>query len=180
MNNTNKVSYKDYRSTYLNFASKYAIEGPISLDALNTVIYYMNSEYLDNDTFSRISDSNYVCEESTSTDYIQKSINEIKSYNINSYYKGENPILLSDAIIRSDQKQVLNYIEKLIKNIRELPQEEAIDSYIKLKDIIMHKSLEGYDLLNSKQQRFIEEINIPVANNLVDYRKDAKQYKITQ
>ena len=178
MNNVFNISYTEYRSTYLNFASKYAIEGPISYDTLNTIIYYMNSEYLDNYTIDKISDSNYVCQDNLTNDYIQKAIEELKKYNINAYYKGETPILLSDTIIIKNQIQALLYIENLLKNIKDLPQEEAINSYVELKDIILHKNLENYKFLNNKQQSLIEKIYLPVANNLFDYRNNAKQYKL--
>ena len=174
----NKITFNDYKKTYLNFASVYGIEGPLSLETINTIMYYMNSEFMDNDALNKILDMDYICQDNLTTDYIAKAIEEIKNYNTNSYYKQQESIKLSDAVIMEEHKQVIKYIEDLVLKIRELPQDEAINSYIELKDIITHKSMKEYDELTFKQQKLIESIDLPVATNLFDYRKNAKQYKI--
>ena len=90
------------------------------------------------------------------------------------------PILLSDCTILDDQKQVFMYYENLINGIKELPQADAINCYIELKDTILHGNLDGYDRLNKTQKDLIGKVILSVANNIADYRKNAKQYKITQ
>ena len=180
--NDTKVTYKDYKNTYLNFAANNAIEGPLSIESIDTIVWNLNNEFLDreDETIEKIENSHFLYQDITTTDYLQKAVDEVKNYNINSYYKEQTPIKLSDAIALESQKQVVVYLEKLLEDIRKLPQDEAINSYIELRDIIYHKNTEDYKKLSDKQQKIIESINLPVAANLYDYRKNAKQYKISQ
>ena len=83
MNNNNKISYNNYRSIYLSFASKYAVEGPLSLDTINTILYYMNSEYLDIEELDRLQNCEYLPNNSEVVDVIKEAIDEINKYNIN-------------------------------------------------------------------------------------------------
>lgn len=175
----NNVSYKDYRSTYLKMASLFCIDGPVSVETISNLIYIINKEYLDEQTLLKISNAGYTADE-LSNDDIEKATDETIKYNITEYFKGMKPILLSDCTILDDQKQVFMYYENLINGIKELPQADAINCYIELKDTILHGNLDGYDRLNKTQQDLIGKIILSVANNIADYRKDAKQYKITQ
>lgn len=171
-----KISFKEYKKAYLNFTSIYGIEGPLSVDTINTIMYYMNSEYLDEAATKRILDMEYLSQDDVSSDYITKAVEQITRYNTNSYYKGQDSIKLSDAAVLENQKQVIKYIEDLMSKICELPQEEAANAYNELKDIIIHKRMQEYNELSYKQQKLIETIDFAVATTLEDSRKNAKLY----
>ncbi len=174
MENNSKISYKNYKNLYKNFATTYCIEGSLSVDTIKTVVYYMNSDSLDENVTKKIFDLDFITPKEIKVDYVSNAIEEIKNYNIDSYFKGKEPIKLSDAIILESQKEDASNIEKLLSRISELPQEEAIKSYNELKSIIKFDECKN---LTMKQKHLVYSISIPVANNLLDYRDNAKQFR---
>ncbi len=167
-----RVSYKDYKSTYLNFASDFCIDGPLSVETVNTLVFCLNKDFVDSETLIKISNVEYIKENEISQEYISKAIEEVKNFNINSISSGDKMIKLSDAIILDNQKNEVMDLELLLDRIKELPQSEALQSYESLKYMIENNELKS---LTYNQKKLIESINIPVANNLYDYRNNVKQ-----
>ena len=179
------TSYRKYKKTYRTFSGEYVVNGGISKESLNSIIFLMNFEdkklrMLNLDTLSNLENGYTNNKAITDRD---KAIEEIINYNERAYVpeslvsKSNKPIELSMTIVDSEKSQTVSYIDKLLNDMSSLTTEEAKQAYNELINILGNKELKTYKNLTEHQTEIIKLIDLKVANFIYENKIDVKKYQ---
>ena len=169
-----KITFKEIKDTELNFESINAQQTPLPIETLRQIVYQINKDYLQEETIEHLKDYNLITANIMNAP-VNKAIQEVINHNINSYVNEKEPIRLSDAIAKDEQKGIVIYLERALDSINKASLESANSSYIECRDIMTHKNNEEYRELSDNQQEFISDVYLEVAHNLIGYRQEAKK-----